>query len=174
LSSYLLQCHRSHFIHFLFRMLLLLLTFFGILTSQICIHSALTLGFNPLEKCNSFTFGQCKIHEDDLIEVIEQITPTGCQEFCQLVYPERCSYFVFRENFNECLLLNKTLKHFLHTCKKIGGPIDPTAQECLDLQDPCKVCIQNCTHSFTWGIYFLILNHFPKQITRVIIRLICI
>ena len=136
-----MQCNRSHLINFLYRMPLLLLMFYGILTSHISIHSASILSFDPLEKCNSFTFGQCKVHEDDVIEVIDEITPTGCQEFCQLVYPESCSYFVFREHFNECLLLNKTLKHFLHTCKKIGGPIEPTTQECLDLQDQCKVCI---------------------------------
>ena len=128
---------------------------FGILTSQICISPDLTLAFDPLEKCNSFTFGQCKIQEDDVIEVIEQITPAGCQQFCQLVYPESCSYFVFREHFNECLLLNKTLKQFLHTCKKIGGPIEPTIQECLDLHDTCKVSIKY----FRDLVYVFILTH---------------
>ena len=91
--------------------------------------------------CNIYSFDQCLINGKDVIEEVHDTSPEQCQFFCSNIYRDSCSFFMLKEDSHDCLLFNITFNSFLTNCEKVGGPLEPSIQECIDLNDPCKVIL---------------------------------
>ena len=91
------------------------------------------------QKCNSYSFDQCLINGKDVIEEVHNTSPDQCQFFCSNIYKGSCSFFMLKEDSHDCLLFNITLNSFLLNCEEIGGPLEPSIQECIEMNDPCEV-----------------------------------
>ena len=67
-----------------------------------------------------------------MIEEVHNTSPDQCQFFCANIYKDSCSFFMLKEDSLDCLLFNITLNSFLMDCEKIGGPLQPSIQECIE------------------------------------------
>ena len=116
------------------------------------------------QKCNSYSFDQCLINGKDVIEEVHNTSPDQCQFFCSNIYKDSCSFFMLKEDSLDCLLFNITLNSFLMDCEKIGGPLQPSIQECIETNDPCEV-INFLTFLITGSENLLLIKHQKMKFT---------
>ena len=89
--------------------------------------------------CNGYTVDKCELGNDTIIETLKDSTEYDCQFFCNIVYSGVCKFFIFDKQQVICQLINEELKTYTDTCRKFGGPPNPSIQECEELEDNCKV-----------------------------------
>jgi hypothetical protein len=80
---------------------------------------------------------KCTIELDGIIETIRDIEEEACQRYCDVIYSDRCQFFVYDRKQKMCNLLSTSFEDYYPTCEAVGGPKAPSIQECND--NPCKV-----------------------------------
>ena len=89
--------------------------------------------------CNGYTVDKCELGNDTVIETLKDTSESDCQFFCNIVYAGACKFFVFDKQQVICQLISEDLQTYTDTCRKFGGPPNPSIQECDELDDNCKV-----------------------------------
>ena len=91
--------------------------------------------------CNGYTVDKCELGNDTVIETLKDTSQYDCQFFCNVVYAGACKFFIFDKQQVICQLIKEDLKTYTDTCRKFGGPANPSIQECEELEDNCKVLL---------------------------------
>ena len=83
---------------------------------------------------------QCTIELESLIETINDVDVEFCQNYCDIVYPGICKFFIYDRKQRICSLLSDPVDNYVETCKKVAGPKNPSFDDCAgSLEDPCNV-----------------------------------
>ena len=111
---------------------------FKILISTFSVVAAMPNKLN-LQSCQDFTLDKCLFDEEGLIETIKDIDETTCQMYCDLIYSGECNFFIYDRKQIVCGLFSESLEDYMDSCKKVGGPSNPSVDSCKVSSDPCKV-----------------------------------
>ncbi len=88
----------------------------------------------------------CNYGDNGPFEISKDLDLALCQEFCNVIYSGRCTFFIFNQNQEICEMFETPMVSFLETCTSIGGPRAPELATCLDeATDPCVVNIRSTT-----------------------------
>ena len=89
--------------------------------------------------CNDFTIDKCHIDPGGLLETVKDISIDNCQFYCNIIYKDLCTFFIYDRKEVLCELIKEPFDNYVHSCSKYGGPNSPTISECYDSNDGCKV-----------------------------------
>ena len=89
--------------------------------------------------CNDFTIDKCNIDPGGLLETVKDISERNCQFYCNVIYKDKCTFFIYDRKEVLCELIEEPYDNYVHTCDKYGGPVHPSISECYDSDDDCKV-----------------------------------
>ena len=64
-----------------------------------------------------------------------------CQQFCSIVYPDDCTFFVWDRIKGLCELYNYSMTEYISSCNLLGGSPNPGLDACEEYVDKCLVCI---------------------------------
>ena len=98
------------------------------------------------ETCKDFIVDQCITSNNSTDMVLEVLHKTGvedCQMFCNLIYAGSCKFFIYDSKQDLCELWKVPMEDYQQTCTKVGGPVQPTIDNCKAQaqQDPCLVSL---------------------------------
>ena len=103
-----------------------------------------------------YTLDKCSVNLDNLIEEVKITRVEVCQMYCDVVYKDRCKFFVYDKNYNLCSLLDEPIATYETSCSKFAGPKTPSYTDCAAqaASDPCSVSIFDifCKNRFHMGI----------------------
>lgn len=91
------------------------------------------------QTCNDFTIDKCQYDDNGLLETLKDVTETDCQFYCDVIYKGLCNFFIYDHKQVICELLAEPFGNYVDTCRKVGGPPNPTVESCEKSTDPCKV-----------------------------------
>ena len=89
--------------------------------------------------CNDFTIDKCHIEPGGLLETVKDISIDNCQFYCNFIYKDLCTFFIYDRREVLCELVKEPFENYINTCGKFGGPSNPSTSECSDSDDKCKV-----------------------------------
>ena len=89
--------------------------------------------------CHDFTIDKCHIDPDGLLETVKDISIENCQFYCNIIYKDLCTFFIYDRKQVLCELIQEPFENYVQSCSKYGGPKDPSISECYDSNDKCKV-----------------------------------
>lgn len=104
--------------------------------------SPITLGSGG--SCKEFVVDKCidsSTDDNGIFEIGVTDTVAKCQLFCNLIYPNQCTFFIYDFRQRECQLWETPLDDYLATCKKVAGPLTPNLDDCKPKSqvDECDV-----------------------------------
>ena len=67
-----------------------------------------------------------------------------CQMFCDQVYYDKCTFWIFDRKQTLCEFFDYEIDLFNQSCKKFGGPKEPNLDTCATDPDPCVVSRIGC------------------------------
>lgn len=118
--------------------------FIGVSLAFLCVCSASPLSLWAKETCREFVVDMCLNSTTDGNGIFE-VQPTDgvekCQLFCNLIYPDRCTFFIYDYRQKECQLWETPVDDYLSGCYKFAGPVTPNVEDCEQIfkDDECEV-----------------------------------
>ena len=94
---------------------------------------------SKISTCNDFTIDKCHIEPGGLLETVKDISIDNCQFYCNIIYKDLCTFFIYDRKEVLCQLIQEPFDNYVQSCSKYGGPKNPTISECYDSNDGCKV-----------------------------------
>ena len=82
-----------------------------------------------------------------------------CQMFCDQVYPDKCTFWIFDKKQTLCDLFDYDKDVFTQSCKKFGGPKEPDFESCATDSDPCVVSRIWCEEKLQIAATSLLLSN---------------
>merc|ERR1719259_125778 len=82
--------------------------------------------------CNSVVLGQCNKgnKHNAAYEEVHAISYKNCKSQCDLVFTDKCQFFIFDYRQNVCQIWNLKLDDYKNTCTKEGGPKKDVNTKC--------------------------------------------
>jgi hypothetical protein len=93
--------------------------------------------------CRDVTLDDCDYGEQGPFESSKDLDEAICQQFCSVIYPGRCTFYIYDRKQKVCELFDTPQNDYISTCKKIAGPRGPEIENCPTDPDPCVVSIYN-------------------------------
>ena len=90
--------------------------------------------------CVGYSVDKCAVEDDALIETIKDIDEENCQFYCNVIYGQNCTFYIYDKKQVVCEVFRSEMKDYIDSCKKYGGPPDPSVAQCLSSHNECKVC----------------------------------
>ena len=70
----------------------------------------------------------------------------GCQQYCDQIYEQKCTFFIFDYKQELCDLFDFLKEDFINSCNRVGGPTTPDIATCSNQDvidaDECIVSIK--------------------------------
>jgi len=100
--------------------------------------------------CGEFTLSDCEGGEQ--IDESTEKDAVACQIQCHEAYEDDCEYYEFEAaaDVSEglCYLYRNSFKELYKSCNVIGGPRDPTVNNCTESNDACNMYVDGeCEYS---------------------------
>ena len=91
--------------------------------------------------CVGYSVDKCAVEDGALIETIKDIDEENCQFYCNVIYGQNCTFYIYDKKQVVCEVFRSEMKDYIDSCKKYGGPPDPSVAQCLSSHNECKVCL---------------------------------
>ena len=87
--------------------------------------------------CRDITLESCT--RDYPFDIFILPTEELCQQLCREDYADKCIFFLYDRDHENCELFDFSEQEFADSCQKFGGTPEPSLLECQQSNDPCLV-----------------------------------
>ena len=104
------------------------------------VYTILLVSTEGANDCVGYSVDKCAVEDGALIETIKDIDEEDCQFYCNVIYGQNCTFYIYDKKQVVCEVFRSEMKDYIDSCKKYGGPPDPSVAQCLSSHNECKVC----------------------------------
>ena len=91
--------------------------------------------------CAGYSIDKCTLEDNSIIETLKDVGEDDCQFYCNVIYGQNCTFYIYDKKQVVCEVFRSEMKDYIDSCKKYGGPPDPSVAQCLSSHNECKVCL---------------------------------
>ena len=109
---------------------------------QLIAFAIICLATQALADCKDLTLDSCV--GDPPFQTLKLASEENCQQYCSLVFPDVCTFFIYDRQQDICQLFDYDSQEYANSCALIAATPTPSLVECAKSDETCLVIIQKC------------------------------